>query len=617
MPSEGALFLAHDRSVSGAALARWMAKHSLVKWVYLGDDTRRRLELERGISARGVNFHRDSIADRLDRTAWSARRPYIEWIGRLSRRNNSLAWWASELASKNPYHLLFPRWCLLRVGVDMLARRELHRTLVVSSSEAILQELSRRARREGIEVRKLRVPSAAIWKNVRSWLQRGKRGLFQSPLIELLRRRSVLHRYGQAPTRGRVFVGADTDLIFSWIDGRNARTSDPFRDLNMGPIPCYLQKRERKVGHAGMVIDRAYEVVIASGAVSKRPFFFLETYYGATDWIRCWWMSWCFRPKLGGDGALRRLAREHVRGTRPFLTEALRFGCIVRNMSRAGVRPGRILYPMEGHSWEHTLVRAARKHLRGTALIGVDAGVFSSLVLSMFPAKEELLVRPLPDHVITQGPAATELLRRDGVWGTRVLTGCGIRHAYLREFPGSEARRLGSDIARILIAPGVDFQDTLDLTRKAIEAFGADPSCHLTLKCHPLVPSESVRRSLGNIQGLSYSDNPVSDLLKEHDVLLYTYTSVCFEALRFGVFPVFVRSENFLNFDKLEEADEVRWVASSTQDLVSVLDRIRSLSASDVADWQVRAEETLDRYLAPIQDSSMQPFLQAGRRQDS
>ena len=106
------------------------------KWFYIGYDNCWRIQAEAAIITAASRI---SIADRLDKVIWQLRRPYIEWIGQLSKLNDSSEWWATELASKNPYYAPYLNICLFEVTRQIISEDYNCPILIVCSSPAMLK----------------------------------------------------------------------------------------------------------------------------------------------------------------------------------------------------------------------------------------------------------------------------------------------------------------------------------------------------------------------------------------------------------------------------------------------------------------------------------------------
>jgi hypothetical protein len=151
----------------------------------------------------------------------------------------------------------------------------------------------------------------------------------------------------------------------------------------------------------------------------------------------------------------------------------------------------------------------------------------------------------------------------------------------------------------------------VELVVKAVEAFGSGGAWQLTVKCHPLVAAEAVEALVRDTTGLDgiFVDGPFGKLLSSASLLLYTYSSVCYEALAAGVPPVFVQAETDLDLDQLEPFTELRWTGRTAAELLAAARAILDLEPSERAAWQARAQEAVRATLAPITPRCVEAFL--------
>jgi hypothetical protein len=544
------------------------------------------------------------------------RGPYLDAIGALSALNDSPEWWASHLAAKQPYPSLFARVCGLAAG-RQLAEDGM---LIVCSTPAQLVELRRElpgARAVGVAGAALRRGAAAeatrlAWPSLRGLGEhapsavRGALTAQETPARFALERtpghrRRVLDALGAAPLRD--FSGEDTVLLVTWLDHRSFSGAGEYVDPHLGPLGTMLAERGMRVARLAKVLLHApFEQVARAMLASGQRAAFPDSYLTDADWRACERRVAAFQPAIPdstrvGDVPFARLAREYAREHARAQVDALSHELLVRRMAQAGVRPGQIVFPWEGHAWEQVLTGAAHTSMSGCRVVGYDNLNFSSLALSLYPAADEIGIRPLPDQVVTNGPTFSEVLGSSAFPDDRIRTGCALRHPHLRDVAVRGARR-----AEFVLAAGsIDAGQTIELLRKASAAFGDD----LVARLHPASDARRIRAAIPD--SVRYSDEPLSTLLGRADVMLYTYSVVPYEALGAGTPPVFVRSESMLDLDQLEPSPDVRWVARTPAELRAVAAEIAAMP--DPAGWERRAREVVNRAFAPLGSSCLDQFL--------
>lgn len=583
------------------------------RWLYAGENAGRRIEAERGPLS---GIARIEVADVLQERAWALRRPFLDRLAELGVENDSVEWWASQLAARTSFTHFFDRLCMLAAVRVVLAEPQDGTTLVVCSSPALAAEVARATGAAAPEPAPSRSHGSG-GRVSRVWARLAPQPLL-SPMLRTRRdldpryRRRVLARSGAAAQR-RV-GGPRTALLFTWIDNRSFTTDGGYADPHLGPLAELLRDRGVEVAFVARILPgvpfaETVERLLATG----ETFVFPDAHLELEDYRSCGARAASFAPGLPADASVEgvpmaALARELLDAQRPAHAQALLLEPLLRRLAESGIRPERIVHTYEGHGWELALAWAAQRHLPETMVVGYENMNMSRLSLSMFPSALELSVRPLPDRIVTNGPAYRDVLLAEGVPAETVRVGCALRHRTLWETPPTDLP-LRSPL-RILVATEIALGPSIELVAKAAAAFSADPRFTLTVKHHPLVDRAAVTRALGDLAGrLEFADRPTLELLRESDMLLYTFTGVAFEALALGVPPVLVRAESTLDLDQLEFAANLRWHARTPDELRSVAAEIAALDAAALAGWRARAGAAARRALAPFHPDCVEAFL--------
>lgn len=547
-------------------------------WVYAGESPLWAIEAERSALA---GLPRVPMEEALHQRAAELREPYLDWIAELGVRNDSLDWWASELAAKNVYTFLFQRLCAAGAVADLLEDG----LLVVCATPAMAATIARLARARGLDAR------------VRTARDR------RSGAEEIAHR--VLHGVPRrrAPMSG---IAAGATLLATWVDDRSFDERGRYRDPHFGALPGMLRDSGECVGLLARLLPAAGRRETVRRLVdSGEPFCMPDSFLTAADWRECARRARRFDPAIEDDAQVggvpsASLARELVRSQRISHTGALTYERLLARMAAAGLAPGRIVIAWEGHAWETALIWAAARHLPDTPVVGYDNVNFSTFALSLYPGAAEVGVRPLPDRVVTNGPAFAGVLARSAFPEERIRVGCALRHGYLYE-AGELRAPAPREPAFVLGAGSIDAGQTAEMVSVAHEAFGED----LLVKLHPSCDAAAVRRALA--ADVRFSEQPIGELLPRARAMIYTYSIVPYEALAAGVPPIFFRSQSLLDLDQLEPAPDVRWTAATAEELRAVLGEADA--ASGTAAWRERARAVVIEALAPASAACVDAFL--------
>lgn len=482
-------------------------------------------------------------------------------------------------------------------------------------SPALLRQLAVQAAEAGVSVHHLAstrgLPHRLVgrnWAALRRW-----RWIW----MHYLRRRALLRRHGMLAITP--FTGPDTALLFTWIDQRNFASGGSYCDPHFGdPLPQHLRSCGYRLAYIARVLPtipfgEAAHRLQATGETCLFP----EAVLTPADIAGTILQTVLYRPVLPRPIYLKGLditglVEEQVEQDVEELANNLSYYNLVRQLARRGVAPSLLFHTMEGHSWERVLCRGVRDYLHETQIIACNTGTFTPMLLCMHPAQMEIDCLPLPDWIVTNGPQLQTVLQQAGYPKARVLAGADLRRSYLWERPALIERPVHSRVARILVATEIGLDRSVELVDKALRALAGRAGYQVIVKCHPIVDPQQVAAVVGErgrAENVRFATVPVAELLPQVDVLLYTYTSVCFEALRYGVVPVFVRAEDWLNMDQLEYAPECRWIATSPEEIRTVVEEVLNLSDAAWWQWYHHAQEVLARHLAPITPELLDRFV--------
>ena len=426
-------------------------------------------------------------------------------------------------------------------------------------------------------------------------------------------RRNVLRSLGatNAP-----LAGPGTALLLTWLDGRNVTPEGAYLDPHLGWLPEALRRRGYRLAFLPRLLRTAGFAELAPRLIATgERFLFPELLLDESTLRRCKAIAQEFSPVVPDAThvsgiPLARLAREQVEAYRTAQGQNLVYGPLVEQLARVGVEPELLIHTFEGHAWEQVLALAVHRHLPSTRVIGCDNLNMTRFALARFPAAAELGLRPLPDRIVTNGPIPRQALVAEGLPEDMVAAGCAIRHAHLFE-PGNGVPAREPERPIVLVATDASFDRSVELVVKAVEAFGSDDSWKLVVKCHPLIAAQTVETLVRAVTGCDgiYADRPFGELLSGASVLLYTYSSVCYEALAAGVPPVFVQGETDLDLDQLEPFPDVRWTGRTAPELHAAARTIVELEPAERAAWRERAQEAVRATLAPVGPQCIEAFL--------
>jgi len=557
-----------------------------------------------------------SIGEYLDKVSQDFRTPFIEFIGRLSAKNNSPQWWSTELPNKNPFPSpLFFQSCLVKVAC-LIAVDNKSTILFVVDEPVLLKTLQ-------LNIGKSKVIHSYS-KGIRNIIKR----LVFWKLISIAKRSIgflwYLRRKNQISQSLKWVTLFQDDranvLVFTWLDRRNFTESGEYRDPHWGQVISFLKKH----GFSVIIVPRILSSIDISEALhlinnAEEKILLMETILSPFDVFSVFVKTLLKKFSLANEMKIDQISIEPLVLNSVLQEEQhlssyqnLLYYFLVKKLAQRNIALQNVLITMEGHSWERVLSCGLRTFLPDAKLVAFDNMSLSRMLLSMYPSKAEFGFMPIPNRIVTHGPAALKRLVDNGYPSEMVVDGGYIRDESLWKMGKKSVRNPKSDVCHVVVTPSIGLGDSLELVQKVLRAFRGDPTFQITIKCHPVVSTNELIEGLGELwpqPNAGFTDRDISCLLESAHVLIYTYTTVCFDALIQGVPPVFVKSDYRLNLNKLDTAPQCYWIASNSQEIRQIVEEIFHLPDSEWGIWYEQALEVAQAYLSAVNEEKLTQFL--------
>ncbi len=311
----------------------------------------------------------------------------------------------------------------------------------------------------------------------------------------------------------------------------------------------------------------------------------------------------------GGDAG--PLIRADLRRERASVFEGR---LIERAMERLLARhpAARVIHMYENNGWERAAYLAARRAAPRRSVTGyLHCSVLRSHLKNHFPGAEHG-IRPMPDRVVTTGPAARDLLATLGTYPPAlVVPGCGLRPPLLSKLERHEPPVRPMRTVLALFEGLVSVAPALVLYARAAER---RPDLRFLVRCHPQLPIER----LGPIAGVPYGEaHPVKvsrppaldAAIAEADAVVYVSSTAVLYALYAGRPIVKLDIDDTVDDDPLTACPSLKWRAATADDLQRALAAIDALDDDACRRATVSARTYLERYLAEPDPETLAPLL--------
>lgn len=538
------------------------------------------------------------------RQASCLRRTFIDTISQVTAANaGSPEWWLTWLSSRDRFR---PRlWDRMRVLAKLSAAREAGKTVDLSRLDLPTADV----------VRSWNTPRRSGSPKLLSVLSRGIGWLIDA-IVLAKHVRLALKRLAAARRFPAKLSGAYDVIIVTILTEAAVTRDGPYADVYFGRLHQWLADVGQRVIFCGFPEGHAERIV--AGAVQRDDVDILTYGHLLTrrDVVRTLARALSVRfrvPPLplpwGGDAG--PLVRADIRFERCSIFDGI---LIRRAMDRLLARQpeARLIHMYENNGWERANYQAAKAAVPPRSVTGyLHCAVLRSHLKNTFPSDEHG-TRPMPDRVVTTGPAARELLMTFGDYPDGLLAdGCGLRLPSLSDMVDTEPAQRP---VRSVLAVFEGLMSVAPALRLFAEAARRRPDLRFLVRCHPQLPIERLAPAAGVAYGPDASvdvSRPASlvEAVAEADAIAYVSSTAVLYALYAGRPVIKLDVDETVDDDPLTACPAFKFRASTPADLLLILGDIDAMSDMAATQAAEAARGYLDRYLREPDSATAKPFL--------
>ena len=595
------------------------------RWAFLGASVLKAVSIRDWMGSRGEEI---CIGEMLQVTAASLRQPYIDYIGKLSCKENSLEWWVGPVSEKNPFRSkVFANLTYLGIYKNIIKSDEYKNDNIVlfveseALRECIAKNFSNYNNTEFELVESFRDNITIKFKELASLVLRRIGfiiiNVYRILVAGYLCRLSNVGKYGERD---------NLVLIHTWVDrGSFYGPQRGYRENYFGGLISHIEDSGKNAVLVPYILKGApsYKRTLGKLITSGKPFLVPHFFLEVTDILKVF-IKTIKPPKkrdyphFGGMDISTIIYDDYVQSyIRNDIAPDLLFYELIRHLKENDVNIERLIYPYENHSWEKIVCLAVREFYPQVRLVAHQHANISSMLLNYFFSKEESRVLPFPDIVITNGKYSDRLFRNSGYDPDKVILGGSVRYTGVLSALDegdkvTSPKENNSRCPTILVTPSLEWAEAAEFIWKVIGAFGTLDQYRVILKCHPDLPYNRIARELkiSTLPGhFTVVDRPVGELLLESDVLLYTSSTTCIEALARGVPVVQVNSSLTIDMDPLRGYPGVRRSVSTQEEIVEAVKEILTTNRAEQIKGKTVWKDTVKDLFVPVDENIFHLFL--------
>lgn len=268
------------------------------------------------------------------------------------------------------------------------------------------------------------------------------------------------------------------------------------------------------------------------------------------------------------------------------------------------------LYTFENYGWEKLGIMCLRKHKPQVRITAFQHAFISKNSFRYFPGAGEGQIMPLPDKIITMGKITKEILKKFGDYSTvQLVEGCALRQEKTIDLP--RIPRTGKK--DIFVPLTITVEDTVKVLNFLYEAGLGNSSFSVFLRFHPITPRKKVFAQIDFSLPKNFiiSDGvSLEEEFKRSGVVLYTWTTVCLEAVLVGL-PVIYLDINYpLNVDPLFDLPYLRRTVSKAEGLLEEISALLTLGQERYEQEYRQSRNYIEQYFYPVNTRNLKVFVE-------
>ena len=575
-------------------------------WIYLGKKGTNFRILK---NATKGNIKWLNIADDLEKNARQYRQEYIDFIGQCAREANSPLWYLTSVSEKNPYIFdLYLNFCYMKTLFEVLSSKK-GNYCVFCESKSLLNSLKTNFKNKpGFEtqcympksskLRELFIYDIKTLKNKIGFINHFFPRILIAKYIKLLRKNAhnTLHRQ-------------PVIVVRSWADTRSFSASDFYHDVYFGDLNKKIEHSNQNFFYLlDILATMPYHLAVKKLCSGNSHWHLCEEFLDFSDIFRALYAAHKSRGMRAKNSILSGLDisdlinDEHTPENVSIRAESCYLNYLgAKRMFRIFNVP-LFIYTFENHIWEKMLIYGIREVSKTTTVIGYAHAAVRPLDLFYSVSAKEKNLLPLPDIILVNGIKAKKVLIESGFDESKIQIIGSLRYGNLV----NTERSPRSDIKKkILVVLSVDFDRSIEMITKCVEAFGDLDDIHISFKPHPTLNPERFGVYIDGLSKVfSFSYEPIKSILRSIDLVIYSDTAAAVEAAASGIPLLHIKSDLTIDDNILKNCRLIPSVRSSDQIRINAFELL-----GDINPKSKELQKEANEIFAPVDEVVIQKIL--------
>ena len=532
--------------------------------------------LKKELSKSGFKEINVEIDDENDKDSFMEK--YIDMIGKLGEKYNSIEWWATSISSKNPFLSDLYERVYYYTQIIKLIKKSNENLIIISRNVELNCCIQKYCKDKSIICLSHLKEQNILKKASNKIFNFGKYVIYD--FLILLQKKNAIRKYLKKKISEKILHNKSYYILRSWFYNKSISKEGNYKDSYFGELPQHLkQKKDNFFVVAGILQNYSENVKKMSKYedILIIPQEYFISYY---DYFKILFRIFFNRIKTGqkckinGIDISYIIKREIKKNYENYeIKSNLLYYHIAKNMTKK-IDVDNFLYTFENHSWEKLSVMSFGEYSPKTKTIGYQHAAISKYYLNLYPSKHEKDIMPLPKKIISSGSETKKIMERYGSYEKDLIQeGCALRFKYLYN-----SNLIKRDVKNTIFVPlTISPSESADLIKFVNKSLNGNDKYKILLRTHPANPIQKIQSHLDfrldDRFVLSKNPKMIDDLILS-DIVAYTSTTVSAEALMMGVPAIHLDLGGIINADPMFECRHLKWTVNEPNGFLKVIKEI-------------------------------------------
>ena len=459
------------------------------QWSFFGTDACLRERIINKIGDLGRYYYAEELAE----ISIKNKKPFLNWIAEIGKKQDHPFWWGTNIAYKNPLSSnLFLSFCLLTL-IRGWADRGVKKRLVIVEHPALLRAFAHN----------LNGPAILIENSARDYVgDKLKTTVFTFARMALFFTRYLygwlINKWYRLKYKDELqnLLNSKPDiLLYTWVEDRSF-TKERFTDIYLGKLKEFYDKNGYKTAFiiSPQMPRRLMKKVYQSGEIIPALYFI-----SLLDIIKSFFHSVSFKwnnalPYCDKFNLKTVFEYEKKMEKGMLCYSAAIFYGIYNFFKEKGVNIRVFIYPFENQPWDKMAILGMRQAESRSKIVAYQHTVVPWFLLNYFLGNNERGIHPEPDVIIANGDTWTRVLKKSG-FTCPVYNGGSVRYSKsVKKEDVADSDEKKQNVL-VLLSPVLSY--TLDLLFYLKRRYREDRK--YLLKPHPDMPEKTIRKYAGSL----------------------------------------------------------------------------------------------------------------------